>query len=64
MAHPEPIPSSFDLQSVPTRQNRFSSIHEVDDLVIQIIRDVSQEGRYTGPGCIQEELFRVNLGIK
>ncbi|THD27268.1 hypothetical protein D915_001883 [Fasciola hepatica] len=58
MVHPEPIPSSFDLQSIPVRQSQFSSIHEVDNLILQILHDVSQEGRYTGPGCIQEELFR------
>ncbi|THD19047.1 E3 ubiquitin-protein ligase Hakai [Fasciola hepatica] len=59
MVHPESIPSFLDLQNIQNIQpSPFSSIYEVDHLVLQILRDVSQEGRYTGPGCIQDELFQ------
>ncbi|KAH9588504.1 Cbl proto-oncoprotein, E3 ubiquitin protein ligase-like 1, variant 2 [Schistosoma haematobium] len=58
MPFPEPIPSYFDLQPSSGPSYQFRSVEDVNNIVQMLLWKVSQEQRYTGVGCIQEELFR------
>ncbi|XP_018647378.1 hypothetical protein Smp_134120 [Schistosoma mansoni] len=58
MPFPEPIPSYFDFQPSTGPSYQFRSIEDVNNVIQMLLWKVSQEHRYTGLGCIQEELFR------
>ncbi|VDO90625.1 unnamed protein product [Schistosoma margrebowiei] len=59
MPFPEPIPSYFDFQPSSGPSYQFRSVEDVNNIVQMLLWKVSQEHRYTGVGCIQEELFRL-----
>ncbi|CAL8070011.1 unnamed protein product [Calicophoron daubneyi] len=58
MPFPEPIPSQLDPLMLVTQNTQFHSINDINQAVQVIIWQLSQEKCYTGPGRIQEELFR------
>ncbi|VDQ04915.1 unnamed protein product [Trichobilharzia regenti] len=59
MPFPEQMPSNFGFQSPSAPQYQFRSVEDVNNVVQMLLWKISQEFRHTGPGCVQEELFRV-----
>ncbi|TNN05340.1 ATP binding region ATPase isoform 2 [Schistosoma japonicum] len=58
MPFPEPIPTNFNLQQPAGPLYHFRSIDDVNNLIQMLLWKISQEHRYTGLGCLQEELIR------
>ncbi|KAK4471732.1 hypothetical protein MN116_004601 [Schistosoma mekongi] len=58
MPFPEPIPTNFNLHQPTGPLYHFGSLDDVNNVIQMLLWKISQEHRYTGLGCLQEELFR------